>query len=199
MDPFLRLAGMLVLVTTLLLLAGAFLAAVYAAGRANRRLLRQALLVAAGATLAHGILVIAGPLVASGRVLPEGTEVAFCGFDCHLHVSARSSATDDVVVLRFRSDARAVPEHPGWLRVVGYDAEGSVHEPLESIPDILLAAGDTIEHRLRFPPGSRVRRVAVTWREWDHYLVPGPGNPLVQSRISLDLGDPNAVVRREES
>ena len=195
----LRLAGMLLLVATLLTITGALLAAVYAAGRSNRRLLRNALVAAAVVTLVHGLLVIAGPLLMPARVLAEGTELSFCGFDCHLHVSARSGATADLVVLRFRSDARAVPEHPAWLRVHGYDTDGVAHAPLEPIRDTLLAAGDTIEQRLRFPPGTHIERIAVTWRLWDRYLVPGPDNPLVQARVSLDLGKTPAVVGRAAS
>lgn len=198
MDTFVRLAGMLLLLVTLLTLGAAFLAAVYAIGRSNRRLLRGALLVAAGAMLGHGLLLLAGPLLAPERVLAAGAELAFCGFDCHLHVSARSAASD-VVVLRFRSDARAVPEHPGRLRVLGYDADGVAHEPLDRITDSLLVAGATLEQPLRFPPGSRIERVAVTWREWDRYLVPGPENPLVQARVSLDVGAPRASVREAAS
>lgn len=198
MDTFIRLAGMLLLLTTLLLLGAAFLAGIYAIGRSNRRLLRHALLVAAGAATGHALLVLAGPLLAPERILTAGTELAFCGFDCHLHVSARS-ATPDVVVLRFRSDARAVPEHPGRLRVLGYDAQGVAHEPLDRVTDSLLVAGDTLEQSLRFAPGTRIERVAVTWREWDRFLVPGPENPLVQSRTSLDLGASRAGVRGEAS
>lgn len=198
MDTFVRLAGMLLLLITLLTLGGAFLAGVYAIGRSNRGLLRRALLVAAGATAGHAILVLAGPVLARERVLAAGTELAFCGFDCHLHVSARSAATD-VVVLRFRSDARAVPEHPGRLRVLGYDHGGVAHEPLDGIADSPLVAGDTLEQSLRFPPETRIERVAVTWREWDRYLVPGPENPLVQSRVSLDLGGRRDSVREEDS
>jgi hypothetical protein len=198
MDTFIRLAGMLLLLATLLTLGAALLAGIYAIGRSNRRLLRQALLVAAGATFGHGLLVLAGPLLAPARVLTAGTELAFCGFDCHLHVSARSAASD-VVVLRFRSDARAVPEHPGRLRVLGYDPRGVAHEPLDRIADSHLVAGDTLEQSLRFPPGTHIERIAVTWREWDRYLVPGPENPLVQSRTSLDLGASEAGGRGRAS
>jgi hypothetical protein len=205
MDQFLRLAGMLLLIGLLLTLAAALLASVYAIGRGNRRLLRNALLMAAAATTVHAILVLAGPLLIPSRVLAEGSEVSFCGFDCHLHVSARRGASPDAVVLRFRSDAGAVPEHPGWLRVLAYDTEGVSHEPLDPISATLLAAGDTLEQTLRFPQGARIERAVVTWREWDRYLVPGPGNPLVQARTSLALGDAESngnadtIVRQEES
>lgn len=197
MDDILRLAGTLLLIATGLTVAAAFLAGVYALGRHNRRLLRSAIVVAVAAPLLHAMLIAAGPLLARKRVLAAGTELSFCGFDCHLHVSARSGDAPEVVVLRFRSDARAVPEHPGWLRVRGQDANGVAHEPLGAIPDTPLAAGETIEHPVRFARGARIERVVITWRDWDRYLVPGPGNPLVQARVSLDLGDTATIVRRE--
>ena len=195
MDEILRLAGMLLLIATGLTVAAAFLAGVYAVGRDNRRLLRNAIVVAVAAPLLHALLIAAGPLLTRKRVLAASAELSFCGFDCHLHVSARRDDAPGVVVLRFRSDARAVPEHPGWLRVRGQDADGVAHEPLGAIPDTPLAAGDTVEHAVRFAPGVRIDRVVITWRDWDRYLVPGPGNPLVQARVSLDLDEAPTMKR----
>ncbi|HEU4828296.1 MAG TPA: hypothetical protein VFT04_03800 [Gemmatimonadales bacterium] len=190
MSHLLRLAGLLFLMATALTLAAAFLAAVYAIGRRNPRLRRTAVLVAVAAVAVHAVLVAAGPLLAPERILAQGNELSFCNFDCHLHLAAHRGRSPDAVVLRFRSDARAVAEHPGRLRVRGYDASGAEHEPLDAIPGTPLAAGDTVEHRIRFAPGVRIERVAASWRDWDRYLVPGPANPLVQQRLSLRLDAP---------
>jgi hypothetical protein len=132
------------------------------------------------------------------RVLPPGAELSFCGFDCHLHVSAKRGALPDQIVLRFRSDAKAVPEHPGNLRIRGYDEHGNAYRPLGAIPDIPLLAGDTVERVVLFAPadGLRIERIGITWRDWESYLVPGPENPLVQRRRSLALGDSTAASER---
>lgn len=191
MTLFLRLVGQLFLAAAALTLTAAILAAVYAVGRRNTRLLRGAALVAAAAIGAHALLIAVGPLVMRHRVLPVGAELSFCGFDCHLHVSATSGPSPDVVTLRFRSDARAVPEHPGHLRVRGYDAHGQAYDPVVPIPDAPLLAGDTIEQVVRFtlPEATRIERVGLARRDWESYLVPGPENPLVQRRRSLALHD----------
>ena len=189
MTLLLRLAGLLFLTATIFLLAAAFLAAIYAIGRHNPRLLRRALLGGAAALTAYLLVLAAGPVVAGRRVLAPGSELSFCGFDCHLHVSAWPGAGDGEVVIRFRSDARAVAEHPGFLRIRGFDSRGRPHDPVAPVPDAPLAAGDTIEHTLRFVPGpgERIERIGVTRGEWENYLMPGPENPLVQARTSVAL------------
>lgn len=191
MALLLRLFGLLFLAAAALTLTAALLAGVYAIGRRSRRLFRHAALVGTGAVAVHAALLVAGPLLAGERVLAPGSELSFCGFDCHLHVSAARGSAPGAVVLRFRSDARAVAERPGYLRVRGFDARGNEYEPLEGIPDAPLMAGDTVERLLTFAPapGARIERVAVTRRDWENYLVPGPENPLVQRRRTLALAD----------
>ena len=187
----LRLFGLLFLAAAALTLTAALLAGVYAVGRRNRRLLRNAALVACIAIAVHAAVLVAGPLLARDRVLAPGSEISFCGFDCHLHVSAARGARPGAVLLRFRSDAGAVAEHPGYLRVRGFDARGNAYDPVDPIPDVPLVAGDTVEHVLTFAPaqGERIERVELTWRDWETYLVPGPENPLVQRRRTLALAD----------
>ena len=92
-------------------------------------------------------------------------------------------------------EPRAVPEHPGYLRVRGFDARGNAYDPLDPIPDAPLLAGDTVERMLTFAPapGERIERVALSWRDWENYLVPGPENPLVQRRRSLALADASSL------
>ena len=198
MELYLRVFGLLFLAAAALTLTGALLAAVYAIGRRNRRLLRHAGIVAGSAVAAHAALILAGPRLMEARVLPPGAELAFCGFDCHLHVSAKRGTSPEQVVVRFRSDAKAVPEHPGGLRIRGYDEHGNAYPPIAAIPDIPLLAGDTVERIVLFAPadGLRIERIGLTWRDWESYLVPGPENPLVQRRRSLALGDSAAARER---
>lgn len=192
MALLLRLLGAAVLGTVALPVGGAIVTAMYAAVRGNLRLQRLALLAAGIAVAELGVLILAGPVLARGRVLPAGSELSFCGFDCHLHLSARPGPAGNVVVVRFRSDARAVPERPGALRIVGFDDAGHRHPALDPIPGIPLQAGETVEHAIRFAidPGTPIQRISAIWRDWESYLLPGPENPLVQERTSVALGLP---------
>ncbi|HEU5050993.1 MAG TPA: hypothetical protein VFU00_11745 [Gemmatimonadales bacterium] len=189
MPLLLRLLGLAVLATVALTVGGAILTAMYAAVRGKLHLQRLALLASGVATAELALLIGAGPLLTRERVLSPGSELSFCGFDCHLHLSARPAPGRDGVIVRFRSDARAVRERPGALRIVGYDARGARHAALEPIPDIPLPAGESVEHLVRFAvgPGERIERITAIWRDWESYLVPGPENPLVQRQTSVAL------------
>lgn len=192
MSLLLRLLGPAVFATVTLTVGAAIVTAMYAAVRGHLRLQRLALIAAGLATAELGLLLLAGPLLTRERVLAPGAELSFCGFDCHLHLSARPAPRGDGVIIRFRSDARAVRERPGALRIVGYDARGARHAALDPIPDLPLAPGDTVEHEVRFAAGpeTRIVRITATWRDWERYLLPGPDNPLVQRRTSVALLGP---------
>jgi hypothetical protein len=192
MSLLLRLFGAGVLGTVALTVAGAFLTAMYAAVRGNLRLQRLALIAAGVAMAELGLLVAMGPVLARGRVLPPGSELSFCGLDCHLHLSARPGPAGDEVILRFRSDARAVREQPGALHSVGFDAAGHRYPALEPVPDLPLQPGEAREHAVRFAigRGTRIGRITATRRGWESYLLPGPENPLVQGRTSVALSHP---------
>ena len=93
------------------------------------------------------------------------------------------------MTLRFRSDAKRAPEFPGDLRVRVIDASGREFAPRERLPRSELPAGAIATHTLHFPlPADAASpRVTVTWARWLDYVVPGPGNPLVQRKVSLEL------------
>ena len=112
----LRLGGMLAFMGAAALLAGALFGIAYAIGTGNRRLARRIALGSAAAAAGYALLLMAGPLLTRSRTLLPGEELSFCGFDCHLHVSATSERLDDSldVTLRLRSDAKAAAAaHPG--------------------------------------------------------------------------------------
>lgn len=183
-----RLAGPVLLLSTVL--GGILSLAAYgiAARRGNGRVARLSL-VAGGVMLAVLALALAvGPLVAPGRLLQPGDELSFCGFDCHLHVTALGTSGDSVQ-LRLRSDARRAPEFPAHLRVRATDDRGRALAPVAPLDSAPLLAGDTIVPVLRFllAPGRRITRVTVTWGDWLDYVVPGPQNPMVQSRSAVRL------------
>ena len=104
---FLALLG-----SSLLLLVGLGIGA-FALARGNRPLAGRALLGAAGFALVYLLASAVFALLAPRRVLPVGQEIAFCGFDCHLHVSVVGSETDMSrigVFVQVRSDAKEAPE-----------------------------------------------------------------------------------------
>ena len=187
----LRLGGMLAFMGAAALLAGALFCIAYAIGTGNRRLARRIALGSAAAAAGYALLLMAGPLLTRSRTLLPGEELSFCGFDCHLHVSATSERLDDSldVTLRLRSDAKAAPEHPRRLRVVVTDGAGREFLPQQALPPDPLPAGASVSRTLRFivPGDVASPRLLVSWRGWPNYLIPGPENPLVQRKASLLL------------
>lgn len=183
--------GLLGLVAALGLF-GVGLAAV-AIGVANRvaATRRAGLRFMAGAVLGFGLLWVVGVLAAPSRVLAVGEEVAFCMIDCHLHVSVVKvvRAKDLAVTLRFRSDARGEPEHPGDLRFDVIDGAGGHYVPASGLIAEPLPAGGTVEREFRFamPPEVAPAGLIVQYSGWMDYLVPGNGNPIAQRRVRLLL------------
>jgi hypothetical protein len=141
---------------------------------------------------AYGLALIAGPSLAPRRSLGAAEEMAFCGFDCHLHLSVAAVRQEGglAVRLHFRSDAKQAPEFPSHLRIRAVDAEGHEYAPLFDAPLTPLAAGAEYDRELRFrlPAGAAADRLLVTWGDWQDYLVPGPDNVMVQRRRSFRIG-----------
>ena len=196
----LRMLGTLAFLGTVAITAGVVLGLAYALGRGDYRLLRRLGVFGAVILAGYSLLLAAGPAVTPARALAPGEELSFCGFDCHLHVSAlgarRNGGLD--VTLRFRSDAGRAPEFPGKLSVRVVDQAGREFSPVEPLPHNELRAGETATHTLRFPvPDDAVApRITVTWAGWLDWLVPGPGNPMVQRKATLELaGAPRRLVR----
>ncbi len=187
----LRLLGTLSFLGTAAILAAVVIGLAYALGKGDRRLMRSLALGGAVCVAVYAGLLAAGPAITPARTLAPGEELSFCGFDCHLHVSAVGARRDGGldVTLRFRSDAKRAPEHPDHLRVRVVDADGREYAPLGRLPGDELRAGESTTRTLHFPlpPDARLPHVRVTWARWLDYLVPGPGNPLVQRKASLEL------------
>lgn len=197
----LRLLGTLAFLGTAAITAGVVLGLAYALGRGDHPLLRRLGIFGAVVLAGYAALLAAGPAVTAPRTLAPGAELSFCGFDCHLHVSALGARRDDglAVTLRLRSDATRAPEFPGELAVRVVDAAGRRYAPVEPLPRNELRAGETVTHTLRFPVPDEATapRVTVTWARWIDWLVPGPGNPLVQRKVLLDLAGITRDLARE--
>jgi len=162
------------------------------AGRAKRPLFRRRALAAGGAMAGvYAFFWILGLALAPTTVLSPGSEIRFCGLDCHLHVSVTGvhAGPDLGVTVRFASNALRAPEWPGKLRFRLRDDEGREFDPLNEVPDTPLAAGAESSFELRFPKEVRPEGAVliVTWDGGLDYLVPGAGNILVQRRRRLAL------------
>lgn len=172
-------------------LTGAVLLAAYALIRDNRRLLRRAGAAGAAMLVVYACLLLAGPLLLGRRTLLPGQELAFCGFDCHLHITATRVARDgglDVTVWA-RSDAREAPEDPRYVSLTVVDARGIRYAADSMTLDAPLAPGDSYERTLHFdvPPEASGLRLVGTWQGWPAYAIPGPDNIYVQRRSGIVL------------
>lgn len=195
----LRVAGFAAFLLTGLIVAAGLIVVVVAAFTGRPRLLTATAVGLFAWLGCYALAVLAGPLFARRQTLALGDEMAFCGVDCHLHLSVTGvtgvGGTGDLAVrLRFRSDARAASEEPAHLRIRVIDAAGHEYAPRPAAPLEQLPAGAEYVRDLHFavPAGAGAERLVVTWGDWPDYVVPGPENALVQRRRSVLLTAPAA-------
>jgi hypothetical protein len=140
----------------------------------------------------YALALMGGPSLTPRRTLAAGDEMAFCGLDCHLHLSVADVRRDSglAVRLHFRSDAKEAAEYPSHLWIRAVDAAGHEYAPVRAAPLAPLVAGAEYDRELRFdlPAGVTADRLLVTWGDWQDYLVPGPENAMVQRRRSFLIG-----------
>jgi hypothetical protein len=188
LPPFL---GALLLLATVTVTGAALLLAFWAS-RSRRPALRRVALGAGGAMAGvYALFWMLGIVLTRTTVLAPGSEVRFCGLDCHLHVSVTGvrPGPELGVTVRFASNAVRAPEWPAKLRFRLLDDEGREFAPVNRIPDNPLAAGAESSFELRFPREAHAAGAVliVTWDGGLDYLVPGSGNILVQRRRRLAL------------
>ena len=192
--------GALALLGSVALVALVAGVALFGLARGDRRLGTRAGLVALLWVVLYGAAVIASPLTTPPRVLPPGEEIAFCGLDCHLHVSvvAPPAGSDSqapgtrLVKVRARSDARRAPEFPAELRFRLVDDNDREYPPAPESARFggPLAAGDSDTVPLVFaaPPTAGNLRLRVTRGAWPERLLIGPANTRAMARTTLALG-----------
>jgi hypothetical protein len=172
-------------------LAGAAIVAVTALLVGRLALARRAATIGLVLAGTYGMLLVAGPLLLGSRSLAPGQELAFCGFDCHLHLTVTRVARDSglSVTVRARSDARREPEDPRYVALTLVDEAGARYEPDAMTLDTPLGPGDQYQRVLHFtvPEPSANFRFVGTWTGWPSYLVPGPDNIFAQRRNGIVL------------
>ncbi len=150
---------------------------------------RMAARIGGGMLGLYALFWIAGLIVAPTQDLTPGTEIRFCGLDCHLHVSVVNVQPGPLlgVTVRFRSNAVQAPEWPGLLHYRLRDASGKECAAIDRVPEEPLRAGDSVRRVLHFAAGGKpdTASLIVTWGNKLDLLVPGRGNPLVQRRQRL--------------
>ena len=155
------------------------------------RWVRRAAFVGTSLLAVYGGLLVAGPALLGRRTLMPGQELAFCGFDCHLHLTATHVARNGglQVTVRARSDARAAPEDPRNVTLSVVDANGARYTADSMTLDTPLGPGDSYERTLHFdiPVSATGLRLVGTWQGWPAYAIPGPDNIYVQRRSGIAL------------
>jgi hypothetical protein len=163
----------------------------WASGTKNQVLARRAAGIGGGVAGSYALIWVLGLVLTAPEEFAPGRAICFGGLDCHLHVSVAEVQQGDglAVTVKFFSNAKQAPEWPGALRYRLRDASGREYPPTNAVPDAALAAGETRLHELQFPGGVAPAGAVliVTWKPGLDYLVPGAGNPLVQSRRRLAL------------
>ena len=172
-------------------ITGSLLVVGYGLVRDNPRLWHRAGLVGLSLAGVYAGLLVAGPLLLGKRTLMPGQELAFCGFDCHLHLTATHVVRDGglLVTVRARSDARQAPEDPRYVQLSVVDATGARYVADSMTLDTPLGPGDSYERTLRFavPSSATGLRLVGTWQGWPAYAIPGPDNIFVQRRSGITL------------
>lgn len=194
--------GALALLGSAALVAAAAGVALFGIARGDRRLGTRAGLVAVLVVVLYGAALLASPATAPRRILAPGEEIAFCGFDCHLHVSvvgplpgsASPPPGTRIVNVRARSDARRAPEFPARLRFRLVDLEDREYLPLPESGRFAgpLEAGETDTIALVFaaPASASDLRLRVTLNALPDRLLLGPANTRAVARTTLALGSP---------
>jgi hypothetical protein len=187
----LRLGGTAAFLGLAASITGAFMVSVFGLARSNPYLTRRAGVVGLALMGLYATLLLAGPLLLGRRTLAPGQELAFCGFDCHLHLTATHVARDgglDVTV-RARSDAREAPEDPRYVTLSVVDASGTRYPADSMTLDTPLGPGDAYERTVHFtvPASATGLRLVGTWQGWPAYAIPGPDNIFVQRRSGIAL------------
>jgi len=189
-----HLIGVLVLIGSALLVVVGLGMMLFGLARGDRALARRAAVGTVSYAAAYLLAVALSSLLAPRRVLPFGSELSFCGFDCHLHVEVVSSESEEDrigVAIRVKSDAKREDEFPQYLQFRLVGADGSVLAPAREGDRFQrpLAAGAAYVDSLSFmtDPTARPYTLRVIYPGLLDALLPGPANSRAAGKTTLAI------------
>jgi len=188
--------GVLALIGSALLLVFGLGVTAFGLARGDRPLARRAALGTGGFVAAYLLGVALSGALAPSTVLPFGSELSFCGFDCHLHISvAQVDMEEDRIglVVQARSDAKGEPEYPSYLQFRLVGKSGVALAPFQDGKTFLepLAAGQSTVDTVSFvaPPEDSPYTLRVIYPDLPEALLLGPANSRAVGKTTLSLGE----------
>ena len=189
-----HLIGVLVLIGSALLVVVGLGMMLFGLARGDRALARRAAVGTVSYVAAYLLAVALSSLLAPRRVLPFGSELSFCGFDCHLHISVVQSDAEENrigVVVRARSDAKRELEYPKFLQFRIVDREGNLLPPEQegkTFPEPLPAGESQLDTlSLEVVPERAPYALRVVYPELLDALLIGPANSLAAGKTTLAI------------
>ena len=192
---FLRMLGVLAFFGTLSILAVGAIAIVVGLVTGRPKVVASAAAVVGGWVILYVAAVVLGPALTPRRTLALGDELAFCGFDCHLHLAVIGVKSDSglTVTLRIWSDARQEPEYPQYLQFRLIGADGALLAPENEARAFLrpLEAGQSYVDSLYFAasPTAFPYALRVVYPGPIDALLFGPASSWATGKTTLALGE----------
>jgi hypothetical protein len=191
-----HLLGVLTLIGSAILLVLGLGVTAFGLARGDRRLARRAALGTGGLVVAYLLGVVLSGALAPRRVLPFGSELSFCGFDCHLHLSITQVDMEEDrigLVVQARSDAKGEPEYPGYLQFRLVGKRGMAVAPFQEGKTFRepIQAGQSTTDTVTFvaPPEDSPYTLRIIYPDLPEALLLGPANSRAVGKTTLAIGD----------
>lgn len=188
--------GVLTLIGSALLLVFGLGVTAFGLARGDRRLARRAALGTGGLVVVYLLGVVLSGALAPRRVLPFGSELSFCGFDCHLHLSITQVDMEEDrigLVVQARSDAKGEPEYPGYLQFRLVGKRGMAVAPFQEGKTFRepIQAGQSTTDTVTFvaPPEDSPYTLRIIYPDLPEALLLGPANSRAVGKTTLAIGD----------
>jgi len=191
-----HLLGVLTLIGSAILLVLGLGVTAFGLARGDRRLARRAALGTGGLVVAYLLGVVLSGALAPRQVLPFGSELSFCGFDCHLHLSITQVDMEEDrigLVVQARSDAKGEPEYPGYLQFRLVGKRGMAVAPFQEGKTFRepIQAGQSTTDTVTFvaPPEDSPYTLRIIYPDLPEALLLGPANSRAVGKTTLALGE----------
>jgi len=188
--------GVLALIGAALLFVFGLGVTAFGLARGDRQLARRAAIGTGGLVVVYLLGVVLSGALAPRRVLPPGSELSFCGLDCHLHISITEVDMEaDLLglVVHARSDAKGEPEYPQYLQFRLIGKSGAALVPAQEGKTFRqpVAAGQTAVDTVSFVVQSNdfPYTLRVIYPDLPEALLLGPANSRAAGKTTLSLGE----------